>query len=546
VTRKKAEDALKLSEEQFRRAIEDAPIPIIMQAEDGQVLQLSRTWTELTGYTINDVPDFDTWITKAAYGEGANAVRDHMHALFAGHEKSLNVEFQIRTLDGSLRCWSFSASSPGTLQDGSRFVIGMAVDITEQEKARKEIQDLTKFPNENLSPVLRFNHDGKVIFANPSAQEFLSQWQTKVGGLVPERIHQIVVDSLAAGNRIEFEENCGEELFSFLTAPIAAEGYVNFYGRKITKLKKAEEALLKREEEFRALVKSSSDVVYRISADWKEMQQLQGKDFIPDTEEPSVTWLDKYIHPDDQQRVTAVIKRAIDTKSVFELEHRIIRVDGSLGWTFSRAMPLLDKEGNIIEWLGTAKDITERKNAEEALRVSESKYRGLYNAVSGGVVVQNLEGEIIEANDAACEILGLKRNHISGRTSVDKRWQAIHENGSPFLGEIHPAMVTLKTGKPVRKVVMGVFNVKQEKYRWILVNSEPMLDAEGKICSVATTFLDITEQKRAEEELKRRQAEIQTLFENAPAGLVLFDAKSPYKVTLKESKNEQTLLFIYS
>ena len=79
MTRKKDEEALKLSEEQFRRAIEDAPIPIIMQAEDGQVLQLSRTWTELTGYTINDVPDFDTWITKAAYGEGANAVRDHMH-----------------------------------------------------------------------------------------------------------------------------------------------------------------------------------------------------------------------------------------------------------------------------------------------------------------------------------------------------------------------------------------------------------------------------------------------------------------------------------
>jgi len=53
------------SEQEFRRAIEDAPIPVIMHAEDGKVLQLSRTWTELTGYTAEDVPTFDAWLTRA-------------------------------------------------------------------------------------------------------------------------------------------------------------------------------------------------------------------------------------------------------------------------------------------------------------------------------------------------------------------------------------------------------------------------------------------------------------------------------------------------
>ncbi len=138
--RKKVEEDLKASEEQFRRAIEDAPIPVIMHAEDGQVLQISRTWTKLTGYSLSDIPTFDSWITKAAYGEGANSVRDYMHELFKDENQSIGVEFPVRTVDGTVRYWSFSASSPGTLRDGRRFIVGMAVDITERQKAEDALR----------------------------------------------------------------------------------------------------------------------------------------------------------------------------------------------------------------------------------------------------------------------------------------------------------------------------------------------------------------------------------------------------------------------
>jgi PAS domain S-box-containing protein len=128
------------SEEQFRRAIEAAPVPIIMQAEDGEVLQISRTWTELTGYTIADMPTFDAWLTRA-YGEGADQVRNHMHELFREERRTLNVEFPIRTRNDDLRYWNFSASSPGTLSDGRRFIVGMAVDITDRKHSEKFFRD---------------------------------------------------------------------------------------------------------------------------------------------------------------------------------------------------------------------------------------------------------------------------------------------------------------------------------------------------------------------------------------------------------------------
>lgn len=111
--------------------------------------------------------------------------------------------------------------------------------------------------------------------------------------------------------------------------------------RDITKRKKAEEVLSESAARLRAYVTASSDVVYRMNPDWSEMRQLHGQNFIPDTNEPDCSWMEKYIHPDDREHVMAVIKRAIETKRIFELEHRVIRVDSSVGWTFSRAIPLL-------------------------------------------------------------------------------------------------------------------------------------------------------------------------------------------------------------
>jgi signal transduction histidine kinase/DNA-binding response OmpR family regulator len=122
------------------------------------------------------------------------------------------------------------------------------------------------------------------------------------------------------------------------------------------------------EQRYRALVEAGSYAVYRMSPDWTEMLHLDGQGFIADTRQPSSAWLQSYIHPDDRAPTTAAIERAIATRSMFELEHRVRRVDGSPGWAHSRAVPIVDENGDIIEWFGAASDITGRKCAEEALR----------------------------------------------------------------------------------------------------------------------------------------------------------------------------------
>jgi signal transduction histidine kinase len=129
------------------------------------------------------------------------------------------------------------------------------------------------------------------------------------------------------------------------------------------------EVLRASEERYRAFVTASSDAVFRMSPDWSEMRNLRGKDFIADAENPSRSWLQSYIHRDDQPRVLAAIREAISSKSIFELEHPVIKVDGTMGWAHSRAIPVLGSAGEIIEWFGAARDITERREWENRQRI---------------------------------------------------------------------------------------------------------------------------------------------------------------------------------
>jgi signal transduction histidine kinase/DNA-binding response OmpR family regulator len=156
----------------------------------------------------------------------------------------------------------------------------------------------------------------------------------------------------------------------YLVKPFNAQELLARVGAQLQLARVRREAnlsLRESEARLRAFVTASSDVVYRMSPDWSEMRRLDGRDFIADTKEPHRGWMQEYIHPDDQPQVLVAISEAIRSKSPFELEHRVRRVDGTLGWTSSHAIPLLDARGGITEWFGTASDITARKEAVEAL-----------------------------------------------------------------------------------------------------------------------------------------------------------------------------------
>ena len=287
--------------------------------------------------------------------------------------------------------------------------------------------------------------------------------------------------------------------------------------RDITERKRAEEALRESDERFRAQVTASSDVVYRMNPDWSEMLQLRGRDFIADTETPSRTWIHEYIHPDDQPRVLAAIDKAIRTKGIFELEHRVLRVDGTLGWTFSRAIPLQDANGEIVEWLGAASDITGRKQAQEALAASESRLRALLNSASQGVVAIDESGRMVLVNVKIEEMFGYTRDELLGQpleVMLPERYRTAHdEDLQRYFAHPHTRVMGLGIDLCGRSK-NGVEFPVEVSLSWI---------EQGGSRLAMAIITDITERKQAREQLVEAHRRTTAILESISDAFNTFD-----------------------
>ena len=130
----------------------------------------------------------------------------------------------------------------------------------------------------------------------------------------------------------------------------------------------AAQALRESEERLRALANATNDVIYRMSPDLQEMYQLDGRNFLSDTGARDGRWIEKYILPEDQQEVISAIQHAVQHQTVFQVEHRVLKANGTVGWVFSRAIPIFSTDGIIAEWFGAASDITEKKSMLTTLK----------------------------------------------------------------------------------------------------------------------------------------------------------------------------------
>jgi PAS domain S-box-containing protein len=139
--RRRAEEALRGSEERLRRAVVDSPFPLLLHAEDGAVLQVSNSWCEVTGYTREELATIDDW-TERAYGDRKKRVQADIEALYGLERRKAEGDYSIRIKDGTTRIWEFSSAPLGRLPDGRRLVLSMAMDVTERRTAESEVQRL--------------------------------------------------------------------------------------------------------------------------------------------------------------------------------------------------------------------------------------------------------------------------------------------------------------------------------------------------------------------------------------------------------------------
>ncbi|MFC1833843.1 PAS domain S-box protein [Thermodesulfobacteriota bacterium] len=290
----------------------------------------------------------------------------------------------------------------------------------------------------------------------------------------------------------------------------------------ITTRKTAEEALLKSEQRFRNLIDQAADAIFVHDFEGRFLEVNRSACTALGYERDELLAMSvSDVDPDAMPRR--------DSESLwpnlpvaFEATHR--RKDGSTLPVEVRLGPIEFAGTRVV--LALARDVSERKQAEDTLRENEERFRTLFETMAIGVVVHNAQGEVIALNPATERILGLPSEQHPGKCSPDLRRQAIREDGSHFPDDEHPAVVALRTGEPQPRTLMGVFDPEKRDCVWVDVDAVPYFrPGEDKPYQIYTTLDDVTERRLSKLALLDKTTELEEILNAIPDAVVYADKK---------------------
>jgi two-component system NarL family sensor kinase len=211
---------------------------------------------------------------------------------------------------------------------------------------------------------------------------------------------------------------------------------------------------------------------------------------------------------------------------------------------------LIELDGKLCA-LAIVRDITARKQAEEAMRVSEERFRNLVQDLHVGVVLLGPDAETRFANRAALEMFGLTEEEARGKSTSSFKMRAIREDGTEIPFEKRPGPRAIATKQPVRNEMVGWHRAEGNEVLWTLVDAVPHLTSEGKVANVILSISDVTLWKQAEEALRASEERFRTLIRDFNVGVVVLGpdarvqfanqaAERMFGITLEEARGKDS------
>lgn len=445
---KRAEADLATQQAFLRQIIDTIPSSVYVKDKQGRLLNVNQACSDMHGIPIEAMlgkrePEFNSAFTVEQLEQFLAVNRQSM----AGHQPQKQIQ-QIPTATGELR-WYQTVIRPWIdLNNQVQGVIGNSVDITELKQVEAALQQEAQ----RLATIITVQQD--IAVSNPNLN--------KVMALIIEYTQQL---THASGAVIALVEE--DDLVYRATNGIAAE-FIGFRLQSTTSL--SWQCLLTGQ------ILQCDDVEADSRVDLATCRRIGIRSMV----------VAPLLAPG---QCLGVLKVLSDTPAAF---------------TAQDVQTLQLMTGLLAASIQLSAEFDAKNALFAALQESEDRYRSVVNVLTEGIVLQQANGQITACNESAERILGLTTDQIMGRTSLDPRWRAVHEDFSPFPGDTHPAMVALRTGQPQFNVVMGVYK-PEGALTWISVNSQPLFHAgQSQPYATVTSFADITLYKQAEDILKHQ------------------------------------------
>ncbi|MBD3883674.1 PAS domain S-box protein [Phormidium tenue FACHB-886] len=557
---KQAEERLRQSEERFRHAILDAPLPIMLHTEDGEVVQVNQSWTEITGYRLEDIPTLEAW-TEKAYGDRKEEVRAAILTQYPLNQRTSMGEWTITTRTGEIRIWDFYAAPLQMLIESRKLVIVTAIDVTNRKQSEGEILSLNRELQRQLAdsqtllevlPIgvgiaedpqcrkIRVNSafaEMLAINSNANASLTAPEGDRPTNFKVYQNDQELLPEDLplqrAAADGIEVRDfevdvvwNDGTTLTLLeYAAPLFDErgqtrGSIGAF-LDITARKQAEETLQKTLKDLsdvkfaldQAAILAITDAqgkITEVNDKFCEISQFSREELIGQNHRI----INSGYHPKDFFRnLWATIAQG----EVWHGELRNRTKDGSYYWVDTTIVPFLDKSGQPFQYLAVRFDITARKQAEEALAEEKAttdlerrRLRAVLDILPVGVFITDANGRLIDINPAAHAVWGGEALLL--RTIADYGEHKGWWSGTNYRlsSDEWTAARTLKQGRALFNEEIDIETFDGQR-KTILNSAVPIRNETGAIANTVVVNIDITRRKQAEESLRRTAQRLETL-----------------------------------
>jgi PAS domain S-box-containing protein len=286
--------------------------------------------------------------------------------------------------------------------------------------------------------------------------------------------------------------------------------------KDITERKKAEETLQESEERFRSLSESSPMGVFHTDKEGRVLYTNKRWQEITDmTLEESLGFgWSNALHPDEKKPLLEEWERCVSEEKDYSGEFRFVSKSGEVKWVYTKTAPIRSETGQVIGHVGSNEDITERKQAREALKESEEKYRAIVERAPDSIATVDLKGIITSCNNALLEQTGYSEQDFVGKHFLKNPTMRIRD--IPKYLKIFRSLVTGKVPEPLELV--GIYKDGSEHLGEVHIS---IIRKRGKIIGFQTMTRDITDRKRAEEALAASESKYRSLFDNSMEGIGL-------------------------